>query len=127
MGDRAVHRREELAQRGFELREDLLIGVEPRLDRGAEVIRRAATAEGDAIVARALAVDDEVTIVGEGLVVGEADLVPEVAARAVRSRSSSEYSGTTVRRSRGRFGVKPSVARTTKSACTFAPTVTTSA
>ena len=58
-----------------------------RLDRRTEVVRRAATAEGDAVVARALSVDDEVSVVGEGLVLGEADLVPEARRLAARSRS----------------------------------------
>jgi hypothetical protein len=105
---------EELAQRRLEQFEDLVsLVVEARLDRRAEVIRRAAAPEGDAVVMGALAVDDEVAIVGEGLVVREADLLPETSLgeRFGRDHQRVErHDGAPLSR---QVGVNPSVARTT--------------
>ena len=53
------------------------------------MIRRAAAPEGDPVVAGALSVDDEVPIVGEGLVVGETNLVPKVG----RERFGGDHQG----------------------------------
>ncbi len=80
VGDTPFEVGKELAQRRLEEREDLRVLIESRLDGRAKVIRRAAAAKGDAIIAGSLSVDNQVTIVGEGLVVAKSRLVPEAAA-----------------------------------------------
>ena len=77
MRDGSVQVGEELVQRRFEHREDLGVRVEALLDRRTEVIGRSTPAERDTVVVRSLAVDDEVSVVGEGLVLREAHFVPE--------------------------------------------------
>src|SRR3954467_6238922 len=51
--------------------------IELWLDRRTEVIGRTASTEGDAVVGRALSVDDEAAIVVEGLAGGPPDGVEE--------------------------------------------------
>ena len=69
-GNSSTQRR---AQRG----EDAVVAVERRPDPRAEVVRRAAAAEGEPVVGGALAVDDQVAVVGERLAPAQPDLVPD--------------------------------------------------
>ena len=92
--------------------------IELGLDRRTEVVRRAPTAEGDAVVGGALAVDDQPAVVVERLAVRPADLVEERCRAAARWRSSASRSGRPCGDGPGSRAVKPSVARTTTSADT---------
>ena len=115
-----AQRREQLAHRGDEHRADPLVAVVAGVDPRPEVVRRAAAAERDATVGRALAVDDHVPGVVERRSVGEPDGVPLRAASARRSRPSAS---TRARASRWRsaiIAVYASVASTTTSARTVA-------
>ena len=82
----AGEHREEVDQGGVEPGEDPLVAVVLRLDPRAEVVRRAAAAEDQPVVGGALAVDDQVAVVGERLAPGQADLVPDLGAAAARWR-----------------------------------------
>ena len=72
------------------------------------MVRRAATAERDAAVGGALAVDDQVAGVGERLPPGEPDLVPLRRAAAARCRPSASTAG---RRRGGGRGTSPCTPR----------------
>ena len=73
----AVEHREQLAQRAAQVVEHPLDPVVLGPDRAAPVVAGAAPAEREPVVGGALAVDHEMAEVGEGLAVGDADLVPE--------------------------------------------------
>ena len=72
----AADRREQVHQGLPELGEDPGVAVELGPDPRAEVVGRAPAAEDQAVVVGALAVDDQVPVVGEGLAAGQPDLVP---------------------------------------------------
>ena len=69
---------EQIDERATESAEHPRGAVEALAHGGAEVVRGAATAEGDTSVDGALPVDDEVAQVGERLPFGQTDRVPDV-------------------------------------------------
>ena len=77
VGEGRIERGEEFAHRRLEGGEDGVDLVEAVFNRRTEVIRRSASTDGDATVGGALAVDDEVAIVGEGGHCRKPVLIPE--------------------------------------------------
>ena len=68
--------REEPAERDPQVFEDPLVAVVPRPDGTSPVVSSPATAEREPVVCSALAVDEQVPVVGERLAVFDADLGP---------------------------------------------------
>ena len=93
------------------------VAVVLRPDPGAEVVRRAAAAEGEPAVGGALAVDDQVPVVGEGLALAQPDPVPHVVGQRLGG-DHQRVDRRDVAAQAGQPAVKPSVARTTTSART---------
>ena len=78
VGDaRIADRREEVAQRAVQVIEHLVDPLERRIHGAAPVVPGASAAEREAVVGRALPVDEQVAVVAEGLAVLDADLVPD--------------------------------------------------
>ena len=69
--------REEVPRGGPQAGEDPVVAVEGGRDPRAPVVGRAPAAEHQPVVGGALAVDDQVAVVGEGLAPGQARRVPE--------------------------------------------------
>ena len=67
---------EEVDQRGAEVSEDGCVAAEVARDLCAVAVGSATTAEHEPVVGGALAIDDQVPVVGEGLAPPQADLVP---------------------------------------------------
>lgn len=76
VGEVELDLRQELTKGGPQGREDRVVVVEGGPDARAVVVGRSPPAEGDPVVDGALAVDDEVPVVGEDLAVGQTDRVP---------------------------------------------------
>src|SRR5690606_41219263 len=70
-------RGKQLAERAPQMPEDAIDAVVLGPDGAAPVVARAATAEGETVVCRALAVDKQVAVVAEGAAVRDAALVPD--------------------------------------------------
>src|SRR5690606_19871179 len=78
VGDGGIpDRGKQLAERAPQMLEDAIDAVVLGPDGAAPVVARAATAEGETVVCRALTVDQQVAVVAEGAAVRDADLVPE--------------------------------------------------
>ena len=78
-GDLGVGRvREEVEQRAAKVGEHLGVLVDVRTGAGPAMVGGAMTAERETVVGRPLAVDDQVTMVGERLAAGQPDLVPDL-------------------------------------------------
>jgi hypothetical protein len=87
-GDVAQNRKQ-LAERLAQCLVDSCVAVELRLDLRAKVVWRAPAAKGDAVIGRALTVDDEVPQVGECLAVSQPDLVQD----RLRQRLRGDHQG----------------------------------
>ncbi len=79
--DGGASRRAEVAMdRRRQPRAHLVAALVVLADRRAQLVRRAAAADGDAVVDRALRVEEQVVLVGDGLASRPAELLPHVGA-----------------------------------------------
>ena len=76
---------EQPTQGALQLRENRWFRIELGPNLGPPVIGRPPAAEGDPVISRPLAIDDDVPVVGEGLALGQPDLVPHTGGQRLGS------------------------------------------